>query len=124
MTLARRLLTPVVVLVLVYSGVLCAPQPLFAWSVSAQSLTLYSDRPFASDAGTRVLGLAHAKLAASPLYAGEHHDIFICSAPWRGVLLFNHNYRVGGVSYPWLTNNVFLRDAIVEPLQGLGHVGA
>jgi hypothetical protein len=111
---ARRIVTPIVVLLLVYGGVLCAPQPLFAWSVTAENLTLYADRPFASGAGTRVLELAHAKLAASPLYAGEHHNIFVCSAPWRRVLLFNHNYRVGGVSYPWLTGNVFLRDARIE----------
>jgi hypothetical protein len=84
---ARRIVTPIVVLLLVSGGVLCAPQPLFAWSVSAQNLTLYADRPFASGAGTRVLELAQAKLAASPLYAGEHHNIFVCSAPWRRVLL-------------------------------------
>jgi len=111
---ARRIVAPLVVLLLVYGGVLCAPQPLFAWSISSQNLTLYADRPFAPAAGARVLELAQAKLTASPLYAGEHHNVFVCSAPWRRVLLFNHNYKVGGVSYPWLTGNVFLRDAHIE----------
>ena len=114
MRLARRILTPLFVLIAVYLGVLCKPQPLFAWSVTSQNLTLYSDRPFNPSAGAHVLELVRGKLAASPLYGGEHHNIFICSAPWRRVLLFNRNYRVGGVSYASLTNNVFLRDAIVE----------
>jgi hypothetical protein len=112
--LARRVLTPLFVLIAVYLGVLCKPQPLFAWSVAAHNLTLYADRPFTPSAGAQVLELVHDKLAASPLYGGEPHNIFICSAPWRRVLLFNRNYRVGGVSYAWLTNNVFLRDALVD----------
>lgn len=114
MRLARRILTPLFVLIAMYLGILCKPQPLFAWSVAAHNLTLYSDRPLAPSAGVHVLELVHHKLAASPLYRGEHHNIFICSAPWRRVLLFNRDYRVGGVSYPWLTNNVFVRDALVE----------
>ena len=55
MNLARRILTPLFVLIAVYLGVLCKPQPLFAWSVASQNLTLYSDRPFNPSTG------AHAR---------------------------------------------------------------
>ncbi len=51
MRLARRILTPLFVLIAVDLGVLCKPQPLFAWSVASQNLTLYSDRPFNPSAG-------------------------------------------------------------------------
>jgi len=96
-------------------GLFGYPQPLFHWSVSAANLTLYSDRAFDNDAGRRVLEMARAKLAASPLYsADEPHSAFICNARWRQRLFFTRHYGVGGVNYYPFTSNVFLRDAIIE----------
>ncbi len=94
---------------------LSLPQPFFHTSVSAKNLTLYSDQPFASADGQRVLALAEAKLAQSPLYAAEQkHLVFICNARWRQRLFFTYVYGVGGVNYYPFTTNVFLRDSIVE----------
>jgi hypothetical protein len=91
------------------------PQPFFHSSVSAKNLTLYSDQSFATEFGQRVLELAEAKLAQSPLYSAEQkHLIFICNARWRQRLFFAHNYGVGGVNYYPFTTNVFLRDSIIE----------
>jgi hypothetical protein len=98
-----------------YSALLCIPQPLFPFSVRADTLILHSDRPFSPPAAEQVLKLAEAKLATSPLYSvGRNHDIFICNSRWRQLLFFNKDYGVGGVApYP-VTSNVFLRDARIE----------
>jgi hypothetical protein len=83
--------------------------------VRADGLVLHSDRPFSDAAAQRVLQLAEAKLATSPLYSSQQvHDIYICNARWRQMLFFNKDYGVGAVApYP-VTSNVFLRDAVIE----------
>ncbi len=105
-----------VVAILVLIGVLLnVPQPFFHTSVSAKNLTLYSDQAFTTESGQRVLELAEAKLATSPLYsAAQKHLIFICNARWRQRIFFTYQYGVGGVNYYPFTTNVFLRDSIIE----------
>ncbi|MGD0299083.1 MAG: hypothetical protein ABSE86_18410 [Bryobacteraceae bacterium] len=100
------------------------PQPFFSFSVRANSLVLHSDRPFSAPAAERVLKLAEAKLATSPLYSSaQDHDIFICNSRWRQMLFFNKDYEVGGVApYP-VTANVFLRDAHIEDNRLIGPRG-
>ncbi len=95
--------------------VLSVPQPFFDSSVSAKNLTLYSDQPFATEAGQRVLQQVEAKLATSPLYLAEQkHQVFVCNARWRQRIFFTYVYGAGGVNYYPLTTNVFLRDSIIE----------
>jgi len=98
-----------------YALLVCAPQPFFSHSVSANHLVLYSDRPLPEAAAGNVLRLAHEKLAACPLYAA-HPDanVFLCNSRWRQLLFFNKYYGVAGVSLYPLTHNVFLRDAAIE----------
>jgi hypothetical protein len=105
----------VVALVALLGLLLSAPQPFFSTSISAKNLTLYSDQAFAPAAGQRVLKLAEAKLACSPLYsAAQKHLVFVCNARWRQRLFFTYVYGVGGVNYYPFTTNVFLRDSIIE----------
>lgn len=95
--------------------VLSVPQPFFGSSVSAKNLTLYSDQPFATEAGQRVLQQVEAKLATSPLYSAEQkHQVFVCNARWRQRIFFTYVYGVGGVNYYPFTTNVFLRDSLIE----------
>lgn len=105
-----------IVAIIVLIGILLnAPQPFFHTSVSAKNLTLYSDQAFTSESGQRVLALAEAKLATSPLYsATQKHLVFVCNARWRQRLFFTYQYGVGGVNYYPFTTNVFLRDSIIE----------
>ena len=101
-------------LVAAYVAVLCFPQPFFVHSVSANGLTLYSDRPLPDAAARDLLHRSSEKLAQSPLFR-EHPGgrAFLCNSRWRQRLFFNRDYGVAGVSpYP-LTTNVFLRDASV-----------
>ena len=94
---------------------LCYPQPLFSSVVRHGHITLHSDRPLPAVAATRVLVLAEANLAKSPLFTGDRsYDVYICNARWRQVIFFNKAYGVGGVSLYPLTTNVFLRDSRVE----------
>ena len=111
--LLKLALVPVVVLVL-YWGLLCFPQPFFRWSVSASNLTLYSDRSFSSEEGSKILELVESRLESSPLFSAQmHHSVFVCNAHWRQLLFFNRRYGVGGVNYYPLTSNVFLAGALI-----------
>lgn len=98
-----------------YLALLCFPQPFFRTSASSANLTLYSDLPFSSEEGNRILEIVEVKLAASPLFSTQtHHSVFICNARWRQILFFNRKYGVGGINYYPLTKNVFLSGARVE----------
>jgi hypothetical protein len=119
MKLNRKLLlkigVAVAAIVALLGLLLSVPQPFFQSSVNAKNLTLYSDQTFTPESGQRVLELAEAKLATSPLYFAEQkHLVFICNARWRQRLFFTYVYGVGGVNYYPLTTNVFLRDSIIE----------
>jgi hypothetical protein len=98
-----------------YASLLCFPEPLFSFSVRADSLILHSDRPMLEPAAKRVLELAEAKLATSPLYSSRRdHDVFICNSTWRQRLLFNKDYRAGGVVQFPDSSVAFLRGASIE----------
>ncbi len=91
------------------------PQPLFAWSVQSDNLSLYSDRPFSPEAGRTVLEQVQRKLAASPLYSTqERYAIFICNTDWRRALFFLGDQHAGGLVYYPLSTNVFLSGANME----------
>jgi len=109
---------------LLYFALLCYPQSFFAQSIEHQNLKLYSDQPFDPEAGAQVLALAYQKLSASPLFsAKDHYSIFVCHARWRQRLFFNHVYGVGGVNFYPLTDNVFIRDSIIEENKLIGPSG-
>lgn len=113
-----------VTLFIAYLLLLIFPQPLFSYAVSADRLTLHSDRPFSKSGAENVLRVVAANLAKSPLYSDRHdHHIFICNERWRQILFFNKNYGVGGVSFYPLTSNVFLRDAKIENNQLMSPLG-
>ena len=83
-TLAILAIVPLLMLLL-----LNVPYPFFSTSVSANNLTLYSDRTFDDAAGRHVLDLAAATLAQSPLYSAQQkHQVFVCNAAWRQRLFF------------------------------------
>jgi hypothetical protein len=91
------------------------PYPLFLWSAKSGGLSLYADRPFAPEAGRRLLERVEAKLARSPLRTpGDRHDIFVCSSAWRRRLFFPTRPTTGGVNYYPVTTSVFLSGAVVE----------
>jgi len=110
-----RILLSGAALLVIWEGLLAFPQPLFKFSVRAQNLVMYSDRPFSRAAGEHVLEIVQERLAVSPLYSGRpHYRVFICNSRWRQILFFNKDYGTGGVAQYPLTSQVFLREAAVE----------
>ncbi|MEO8126564.1 MAG: hypothetical protein ABJF23_01705 [Bryobacteraceae bacterium] len=98
-----------------YAALLEFPQPLFPFSVRANSLVLRSDRVLPEGAGKHVLELAEIRLERSPLYSrGRTHETFICNERWRQIIFFNKDYGAGGVAQYPATAHVFLREARIE----------
>ena len=94
-----------------YLIVLAHPQPLFAYELRRDGLTVHATTPI-PDAMGATLDRATQRLKRSPLTAsaGDTH-VFICES--RGLFAFfaRQNYRVGGIA-DWLVGrHVFLRES-------------
>ena len=115
LAIVARIVLISTMLLVAWAALLAIPQPLFRFSVRAENLVLFSDRPFSDGAGKRVLEMADRKLSRSPLYSSrrEYH-VFICNSHWRQMLFFNKDYGAGGVAQYPVTAQVFLREAQVE----------
>ena len=96
-------------LVVAYVGLLIFPDLFFAYKLRHGRLVIRSDEPIPTSAAT-VLQDAESRLAGSPLYQpSAERRIYICNHGWRFLLFANIRHRVGGLTYPPLTNNIFLR---------------
>jgi hypothetical protein len=112
-----------VALVAAYLVLLAAPYPLFAYQAGLGNITVYSDHPIPS-AINSVLGDTEARLARSPLNdLRVTHRIFVCNDHWRWVVFSNYQYRVGGVNYAVLNQNMFLRRVNIEHNRLIGGSG-
>lgn len=107
----RNLFILFVSLATVYVGLICFPQPLFAYKTSFANLTLYCDDPIPPQADA-VLQDTQRRLDKCPLYAGHpRENLFLCNHAWRYKLLTNTHSNAGGNSYGFAPQNVFLRKA-------------
>jgi hypothetical protein len=98
---------------LLYIGLVAFPDPCFAYEVRYGHLIVRSDEPIPASA-TRVLEDASARITRSPLSSvlnqpGRDRRIYVCNRPWRFLLFANFRYRVAGLTYAPMTNNIFLR---------------
>lgn len=92
-----------------YIGLLCQPEPLFAYSLREGSIMLHYPAPLPRQARD-VARDADARIASSPLYdARVVHHIYVADTPLRFAILALHRYQAAGVAYGGLTQNVFLR---------------
>ncbi len=106
-----------------YLLLLAAPYPLFAYQASLGNITVYSDHAI-PPAINSVLEDAGTRLARSPLNdLGVTHRIFVCNDYWRWVVFANYQYRVGGVNYAVLNQNMFLRRVNIEHNRLIGGSG-
>jgi hypothetical protein len=95
-----------------YLVLLCHPGGFFRHAFTHGAITVYSDEPIASRSAERVLNEVEQRLACSPLFgtrSGAGIRIYICNRRWRFILFANFKYHVGGLTYPHLSNNIFLR---------------
>jgi len=104
-------------------ALLAHPEPAFAYHLTAGRLALYSDRPFDTGAGRRVLADIESRLAASPIDDHAPHAIFIANSAWRETLFFNRASGAAGLNYYPLSNDVFLRRSSVELNRVYGRSG-
>jgi hypothetical protein len=116
----RRLLTKrrILVVVLFFATTfifsllfLCFPDPLFVYELKHGPIVIRSDLPIPATAES-VLRESERRLARSPFYEPSvKRRVYVCNRSWRFLLFANIRYRVGGLTYPPLSNNIFLRAA-------------
>jgi hypothetical protein len=127
--IARAVLFSIIGIVVVfalYLILLCHPGLFFRYAFTRGGITLYSDEPIPPEAAGRVLEIVECRLARSPLAASgwiKDLRIYICNRRWRFVLFANTRYKVGGLAYPPLSDNIFLRTAHFDANRLVGHSG-
>ena len=99
-----------------YLVLLCHPGLFFTYSYTRGNITLRSDRPIPEKAAAIVIDDAAARLSRSRLRDSKPRQstIYLCNDLWRFTLFANTRYRVGGLTYPPLTDNIFLRPTRIE----------
>jgi hypothetical protein len=99
-------------LLALYMVLLRHPGLLFGHTFTKDGITLYSDEPIPSGSAGQVVDRVEQRLGHSPLFhprATGDVRIYICNRTWRFVLVANFRYNVGGLTYPPLSNSIFLR---------------
>jgi hypothetical protein len=107
------------------TGLLAAPQPLFAYHVRHGNFELWSDQPIEQTAGEKLLADVQSRLNQS-IFGGPQgkRRIFIANSDWRERLFFLWNRGAGGVNYFPAPRNAFLRRSDVTADRLFGPRGA
>ena len=105
----RRAEQVLTLLALLYVGLHVFPQVLFAHSVTAEGITVYSRKPLAAEA-SECLKRAAALVQKSELAVpGRRERVFVCNSPW---LFQFFKPRAGGFAYSVpVTDHIFIADA-------------
>jgi hypothetical protein len=109
-----------------YLVLLCRPGLFFRYAYARGGITLYSDEPIPEEPARRILEDVERRLASSPLAAPPRADdlrIYICNRRWRFALFANVRHHVGGLTYPPLTDNIFLRPVRFDANRLIGPSG-
>jgi hypothetical protein len=107
----------ITVVIALYLILLCHPGMFFRHAFAQSDFFLYSDEPIPLGPAERVLDEVALRLARTPLYhhsSGKNFRIYLCNQKWRFVLFANTRYHVGGLTYPPITNNIFLRTSHID----------
>lgn len=103
---AKRTLT---VLALLYAGLHVFPQVLFAHSVTADGITLYSRTPLPAEAGECIQRAAVLVQKSELAVPGHQERVFVCNSSW---LFQFFKPRAGGFAFSVaLTDHVFIAEA-------------
>jgi hypothetical protein len=109
-----------------YLVLLCHPGLFFRYAFTHGGITLRSDEPIPAEPAGRILDEVERRLARSPLAVPTRvRDlrIYICNRRWRFVLFAHFRHRVGGLTYPALTDNIFLRSVRFDANRLIGPSG-
>jgi hypothetical protein len=102
------------------------PGLFFHYSFAQDGITLHSDQPIPGGSAAQVLRDVAERLSRSPLFPEDprwHAHVYICNHNWRFILFANIRYKVGGLAYPPLSNNIFLRAAHIDANRLVGPSG-
>ena len=96
-----------------YVGLICHPGSFFSHAFTRGGITLYSDEPIPPEHAGRILNEAAERLTRSPLATparDQNLRIYICNRHWRFTMFANTRYKVGGLAYPPLSENIFFEE--------------
>jgi hypothetical protein len=97
--------------VLLLTGLIIWPDPLFAFSVGDGKIIIRSDRPIPDAGGKRLLHVCEMLLDRSPLKAeGSQYRIYVTNDEWRHRLFFFADENAHGLAYQGF-GTVFLSGA-------------
>jgi hypothetical protein len=116
----------ILILFAVYILLLCHPGLFFRHSLTHGAITLYSDEPIPARSAEHVLKAVEQRLARSPLFHPRSTGAiraYICNRKWRFILFANFRFHVGGLTYPPLSNNIFLRAVDLDADRLIGPSG-
>ncbi len=83
-------------------------------------------KPWIPASATRVLKVTEDRLVRSPLFrdrTAPNIRVYLCNRRWRFILFANIRHHVGGLTYPPLSNNIFLRGAHIDANRLIGPSG-
>jgi hypothetical protein len=112
--------------VVLYLALLCHPGLFFRYSFTQGGVTLYSDEPIPPRPARQVLEEVEERLARSPFSQQRSTRgirIYLCNRRWRFLLFANIRHQVGGLAYPPLSDNIFLRPVHLETNRLIGPSG-
>jgi hypothetical protein len=102
------------------------PGLFFRHAFTGHGIALYSDEPIAAGPASQVLERVEQRLLCSPLFhrrSGGVIRVYICNRSWRFILFANYRYKVGGLTYPPVSNNIFLRGVTIAADRLVGPSG-
>lgn len=114
------------IVLILYLALLCHPGSFFGYTLARGGITLHSDEPIPPESAGLILDEVERRLARSPLAGGGRLGdirVYVCNRRWRFVLLANFRHHVGGLTYPPLTDNIFLRPVRFEADRLIGPSG-
>jgi hypothetical protein len=123
---ACLLFVAVLVTTVLYLILLCHPGLFFPYAFTQDGITLHSDEPIPASSASQVLRDVTERVSASPLVErgrGLAARVHICNRFWRFTLFANVRNHVGGVAYPPLSHNIFLRAAHIDANRLVGPSG-
>jgi len=106
----RRIERALVALLLLYAGLQAFPQVLFAHSVSAQGITIYSRDPLPREATVRIAEIAALVARSEIAVPGRREKIFVCNSPWLFRLFCPRTTGAFGAAVSF-TDHVFVAQA-------------
>jgi len=106
----RGLERATIVLLLLYAGLHAFPQVLFAHSVSAEGITIYSRHPLPRETTQRISEIAALVARSELAVPGRQEKVFLCNSPWVFRLFCPRSSGAFGAAIS-VTDHVFVAQA-------------